>query len=89
MERESKIVPILFPKIQEFVNMMLGIRNTTTAVPKTRTFLFALVGNPSKWINGSSCLRRYAVSCGANSRNINLFTVTKTNNFKEEVCNDR
>ncbi|KAJ8933113.1 hypothetical protein NQ314_014208 [Rhamnusium bicolor] len=59
----SKPVSILFPKrVQEFVDMMLLVRKTTTVVPKENPFLFALAGS---WIDGSSTLRKYAVSCGA------------------------
>lgn len=62
----NKTVPILFPKkIQNYIDFMLEVRRKTTFVPKSNPFLFAQINTPSKWINGSNVLRKFAVACGA------------------------
>lgn len=62
----SKPVPILFPKkIQEYIKIMIEVRRCTNFVSKENPYLFASLQNLAKWINGSSILRKYAVTCGA------------------------
>lgn len=62
----SRAVPLLFPrKIQNYIEILLRIREETAIVPKENPYLFALAGSTSKWIDGHSTLRKYAKSCGA------------------------
>lgn len=62
----SKPVPLLFPKkIQEYIDLLLSVRERTNYVPKENPFLFALTGSRKKWIDGSSTLTKFAERCGA------------------------
>ncbi|KAK4887391.1 hypothetical protein RN001_003662 [Aquatica leii] len=62
----NKPVPILFSrKAQEYMNTLLLVREKTDFVPKENPFLFALIRTSSKWVNGSTVLRKFAENCGA------------------------
>ncbi|CAH0563123.1 unnamed protein product [Brassicogethes aeneus] len=57
---------ILFPtNVQKYVDALLFGRENNQLVPKENPFLFALIGSKDKWIDGSSVLRKYALSSGA------------------------
>lgn len=62
----SKSSPILFSKkLQEYIDTILSVRRKTDFVPKDNPFLFPLIGSCTKWVDGSSVVRKYAINCGA------------------------
>lgn len=72
----SRPVAILFPKkIQRYVNRLLEVCNNTELVPKTNPYLFALVGNDSRWMSGYHTIRKLALNC--NAENPLLLTSTR------------
>ncbi|KAK5647985.1 hypothetical protein RI129_002877 [Pyrocoelia pectoralis] len=62
----SRSIPVLFPKnVETYVDTLLTTREKNGLIPKENPFLFALIGSKGKWMDGSSVLRKYAASCGA------------------------
>lgn len=66
MAKEVNLFPYYFQKkIQEYIDLLLSVRERTNYVPKENPFLFALTGSRKKWIDGSSTLTKFAERCGA------------------------
>lgn len=66
----NKPVPILFSRnMQEYIEILLLVRRKTDMVPQANPFLFALTGSSSKWVDGSTVLRKFAANCGAKNPN--------------------
>lgn len=62
----SKAVPMLFAKnLQNYIDTMISVRNRRDSVPQENSFLFAQIGSPDKWGDGSVVLRKYVADCGA------------------------
>lgn len=58
----SRPVPILFPKrLENYVDLILKVRDHTDIVPKTNPYVFALPNSKDRWISGYHVVRKLAV----------------------------